>query len=68
MATDLENLLARRSEIATKLANLGALDNPNATGSGHQIDRVGYRRSLLDELAQINRLINALGGPWEVMS
>lgn len=68
MATDLENLVARRSEIFAKLANLGSLDAPNASGSGHTLDRVGYRRSLLDELKSINSLIASASGPWEVMS
>lgn len=68
MASDLENLKARRAEIYATLASLGALDGPNASGSGHTIDRIGYRRSLLEELKALNELITAAGGPWEVTS
>lgn len=67
MATDAENLLTRRSAI---LAELAALDStkagglPNTTGGGDKvsIDHVGYRKSLYEELAQINSMISAAEG------
>ncbi len=71
MATDLENLQTRRSAILTELAALDSTKaggNPNATGSGDGIDHTGYKQSLYDELRQINELIAAAEGPWEVMS
>jgi hypothetical protein len=66
MATDLENLTARRSAILAELAALGptkAGGLPNSTTSG--IDHTGYKKSLYDELAQINELISQIGGAWE---
>lgn len=67
MPTDSANLLTRRSAI---IAELAALDStkaggkPNTTGGGDKvsIDHVGYRKSLYEELAQINSMITAIQG------
>jgi hypothetical protein len=68
MATDLENLKARYSAICAELAAMGqtkpgGLPNADATG----IDHVGYRKSLLDELRELRRLIGD-SEPFEVVS
>lgn len=68
MATNVELLQTEKSRIIAKLADLDL--NPNASGSGHTIDRVGARESLMRQLANINELLvyeNVVeGGPWEV--
>lgn len=70
----LNNLLTRKQAIAVELAGLvgGASPNgapgsmPNASGGG-SIDHVGYRKSLYDELAQIDLAIQTLQGPFEIL-
>lgn len=76
-----DNLTTRRDRVAARLAALteGAVgDKPNtAGGSGAQVDHVGYRESLLQELEELNTLLNQAAenvqqdelianGPWEV--
>ncbi len=63
---DVALLEARRSAILVKLSDPD-LDRPNASGSGHTIDRQGYRQSLLNELERINTLIAKMAGPFEVI-
>jgi hypothetical protein len=65
MATDLENLQARRTAICAELAALGttkAGGKPNSTAAG--VDHVGYKKSLYEELAAIDQAIAAAEGPW----
>ncbi|HEV3343006.1 MAG TPA: hypothetical protein VG125_21710 [Pirellulales bacterium] len=65
---NIDLLQARKTAILTALSNMTpgqGLDLPSAQGGG-AIDFVAYRKSLLDELAQINQLIAAEVGPWEV--
>jgi hypothetical protein len=65
---DLTNLLARRSAIYAQLAALSTTSpggGPNTTGEGVSVDQVGYRKSLLDELNQLNEQISILGGPYQ---
>lgn len=70
MSEELDSLLSRR---ATILAQLKTLDrgepggNPNISAPS-MIDHVGYRKSLYEELKDINALITSMGGPWEVKS
>lgn len=72
MASDIDNLLTRRSAICAELAALtssAAGGKPNAQATG--IDHVGYKDGLYRELAAINETIALLGGavttngPWE---
>jgi hypothetical protein len=62
MATDLDNLKARRSAICTRLAALAAAtgDNPDSTAAG--IANVEKIKSLYDELKMINEIIGDGGG------
>ena len=68
---DLTNLLARRSAI---YAQLGAMSTtspgggPNTTGEGVSVDQVGYRKSLLDEIDQLNEQISIVGGVYQFRS
>jgi hypothetical protein len=65
---DLTNLLARRSAIYAQLAAMTTTSpggGPNTTGEGVSVDQVGYRKSLLDELAQLNDQISIVGGPYQ---
>jgi hypothetical protein len=70
MASDLENLTTRRSAILAELAALSssaAGGRPNINGGGMGVvDHVGYKRSLYDELKEINSQIDVLQGPWEI--
>ncbi len=65
MATDLDNLLARRSSILAELAALGT-SQPDYTKGNQSVQWASLRRQLMDELQSLNGMIAALGGPWEV--
>ena len=41
---------------------------PNTTGPGTNIDHVGYKMSLYQELNEINKLIAALAGGFDITS
>lgn len=68
------NLLSRKQAIALELAGIagGAAPNgvpgslPNASGAG-SIDHVGYRKSLYEELKNIDEAIAILQGPYEIL-
>ncbi|HEV8000897.1 MAG TPA: hypothetical protein VGP63_13520 [Planctomycetaceae bacterium] len=65
---DLTNLLARRSAIYAQLAAMTTTSpggGPNTTGEGVSVDQVGYRKSLLDELAALNEQISIVSGPYQ---
>lgn len=79
MATFLQNLRARRDAIGVELAALSATaagGKPNMGGvAGGSVDHTGYKKSLYDELAEIQRqladtsMIDAQeNGPWEIES
>lgn len=68
MATDIQNLLTRRTAIYVELAALDSTKAgglPNALGGGDmvKVDHQGYRKSLYDELKAINELIASATGP-----
>ncbi|MGQ0637317.1 MAG: hypothetical protein ACT4QC_22140 [Planctomycetaceae bacterium] len=68
MPSDLENLLARRSNLLAELAALNAAASggkPTYSLDGQQVDHTHYRLSLYSELESINRQIGALTGPFE---
>lgn len=68
-ATDLENLIARRSAIYANLAALSgtADDSPNINGGGMgTVDHTGKIESLYRELEQINRQITIAQGPFAI--
>jgi len=65
----LNSLLTRKQQIAVEIAGLVAGTVPalpNAQGAGSH-DFVGYRKSLYDELAQIDQAIAVLQGPFEIL-
>jgi hypothetical protein len=68
---DLTNLLARRSAIYSQLAAMTTTSpggGPNTTGEGVSVDQVGYRKSLLDELNQLNEQISIVGGAFQYVT
>lgn len=67
MASNLENLKARRAAITAELAALSATKAgglPNSSGLPVSVDHVGYKDSLYRELREINGLIAQMEGPW----
>lgn len=70
MASDLDNLKARQSQIYTELAAMTPTSTqpggkPNGKGEG-SLDHVGYKDGLYRELKEIDRLIMGLQGPVNV--
>lgn len=75
MATAIENLTTRRNAVAAELA---ALTSTSAGGGlnynvdGQMVDHVGYRKSLYEELKQIDEAIAAINatdnGPFMIES
>jgi hypothetical protein len=65
MATDLENLLTRRSNILAELAALDA-SKPDYSKANQSVSWASLRRQLTDELTTLNQMIVAFDGPWEV--
>ncbi|HEY2250715.1 MAG TPA: hypothetical protein VGH74_06625 [Planctomycetaceae bacterium] len=66
--SDLANLLTRRSNIIAELAAMTSTANggkPSYTIDGQQVDHVAYRKSLYDELRELNLQITILQGPFE---
>ncbi len=66
--SDLDNLLTRRSNVIAELAAMTSTANggkPSYTIDGQQVDHVAYRKSLYDELRELNRQITVLQGPFE---
>lgn len=72
MATDIENLKARRSAICAKLADLNDKavgGNANTSGGGGtHVDHVGYKDGLYRELRELTGLIAAAEDAFEVTS
>lgn len=65
MATYAENLITARDAYATELA-LGNV-KPSYNIDGQQVSWNEYRKSLLDSIASLNKLINE-SAPFEEMS
>ena len=73
MPTDLENLQTRRSAVLAELAagetpSGASLRKPSYSVDGQSVSWDQYRKSLYDELENIDRLIGSTGGPTEVQS
>lgn len=68
MATAAELLIQRRNAICAELAALSSTTaggKPNASGGGDMVhvDHQGYKRSLYEELREINANLAAIEGP-----
>lgn len=68
MATSAELLIQRRDAICAELAALSsstAGGKPNSSGGGDMVhvDHQGYKRSLYEELREINATLAAIEGP-----
>lgn len=66
MATDAENLRTARSNFIAQLAAISASPKPSYSVNGQQFDWVGYYTFLTQQIAQIDNLIAAEDGPYEV--
>ena len=68
MATAAENLLTRRDAICVELAALTSTANggkPTSNIDGQMVDHVGYKKSLYEELAFIDKQLAGLQSPSE---
>ena len=72
MATDIDNLKARRSAIYEELATLGNQKTGGkantAGGGGTHVDHVGYKDGLYRELKELNSLIASAEDAFEITS
>jgi len=68
MASEIENLLARRAAILAELAAGENLDKPTYSKDGQSVDWAGYKRGLYEELESIEARIAAVQGPFEADS
>ena len=69
--SDFDNLLTRRSNVIAEPAAMNSAASggkPSYAIDGQEVDHVAYRKSLYDELAQLNQQIALLQGPCERMS
>lgn len=58
----LDDLRTRRTAVAAQIAALGTTAQgakPNASGEGLNVDHTGYKKSLYQELKDVNELIAA---------
>lgn len=72
MPSDIENLRTRRSEITAELAagTIGGVSirKPTYSADGKSVQWTEYRRSLYEELQQINDILASLEPPFELSS
>ncbi len=66
MATDAENLRAAKSSLLAKIAAVSASPKLSYSIDGQSVDHNAYRRSLLAEVGEIDKLIQAAQGPFEL--
>ena len=69
MATDLQNLLTRRSAIFAELAGLAGTsgDSANVNGGGiGTVDHTGKIESLYREIENLNKAIAIAQGPFQL--
>jgi len=70
MASDLDNLLTRRSTLLAELAAIGpgtSGGKPTYSIDGQSVDHTAYRMSLYQELELLERQIATRNGPFEVV-
>jgi len=71
MASDIDNLLTRRTNILAELAALNSTKpggKPSYSTDGQAVDHVKYKLSLYEELKSLNETIAAISGPFEIES
>jgi hypothetical protein len=68
MATDLENLTARRTAVIAELAAISSATAGGMPNNPSGVDHQGYKKSLYDELASLNPLIAQADGPIEIVT
>lgn len=67
----IDDLKDRRDTVAAEikaLATTTAGGLPNASGQGSNVDHVGYKKSLYDELKMLDEVIATEEGGWEIAS
>lgn len=68
MATAAENLLTRREAVCAELAAMTSTSNggrPTYNIDGQMVDHAGYKKSLYEELAMIDKQLAGLQTPSE---
>lgn len=66
MATDAANIATIRSNLLTALATESANPKPSYSVDGQSVDWNGYRASVLKQIADLNSLMAAAEGPYEI--
>ncbi len=66
MPTNAENIATIKSNLLTALATESASPKPSYSIDGQQVDWNGYRASLLKQIADLDAILAAAAGPWEV--
>ena len=66
MATDIQNIATIKSNLLAALATESANPKPSYSIDGQNVDWNGYRASLLKQIADLDAILAAAGGPWEV--
>lgn len=66
MPTALENLQTARDQIAARIVEVTASANPDYSVGGRSISKGTYLTQLGAELERLEKLIQRLGGPYEI--
>ncbi len=64
--SDATNLASARSNLLAELVTVTASSQKSYSIDGQSVDHNAYRMSLLKSLREINELMAAIGGPYEV--
>lgn len=67
MATVYENLITAKAAIATEIATISAILGPTYSKDGQSFDKIGYLKSLQEQLQTINDSL-AQEQPYEIRS
>ena len=68
MATDAENIVTIRSNLLAYLATESANPKPSYSIDGQSVSWDQHRTSIMQQISELNELIAAADGPWEVES
>lgn len=68
MATDAQNIATIRSNLLTALATESANPKPSYSIDGQSFDWNGYRAAIMKQIADLNALLAAAEGSYEVIS
>jgi hypothetical protein len=68
MASDLQNLLTQRSNLIAALTASSVNPQPSYNIGGQSVSWNEFRAGINSQLQEINGLIAAAEGPWEIRS